>query len=63
MKKKENNTNVLSIVNNLTNCGVLSERILPDLVRGTLTVSGTDYQLPTLLIFHMYSQFRELACA
>lgn len=38
MKKKENNTNVLSIVNNLTNCWVLSERILPDLVRGTLTV-------------------------
>lgn len=62
-KTKENNTDVLSIVNNLTNCGVLSERILPDLVRGTLTVSGTDNQLPTLLIFHMYSQFRELACA
>lgn len=37
-KRKENNTDVLSIVNNLTNCGVLSERILPDLVRGTLTV-------------------------
>lgn len=62
MKKKENNTNVLSIVNNLTSCGVLSERILPDLVRDFDWLALTTNYQP-LLIFHMYSQFRELACA